>query len=148
MRVIAFSLLFAAYARVIREIEGSGEEQEARVSYHSKIHIKTPEQINAAFMQSLERTRINHERLMAKTRTDYEKFQEKMKNLRSNESVKAIEEGIKADLKTGLRTAQEKMQIESEGLEPSNPFEPIARTGIDLFSGLIDDVIVSINRDD
>jgi len=46
-----------------------------------------------------------------------------------------------------LRKAQEKMEIKSEALEASNPMEPIARTGIDLFNGLIDDIIVSFNKD-
>ncbi|CBY30578.1 unnamed protein product [Oikopleura dioica] len=117
----SFVIVFAvAASRVI--YEGSGEELK---SVWAPIRVKTP----------------------AKTRSDFEKFQAKMANLRENESVKAIENSIKNDLESGLRKAQEKMEIKSEALEASNPMEPIARTGIDLFNGLIDDIIVSFNKD-
>jgi hypothetical protein len=86
-----------------------------------------------------------------------------MANLREKESVKgsvvltdfeevtvtfsAIEKSIKMDVQAGLKTAQEKLETKSEAIEASNPMEPVLKTGIDLFNGLIDDIIVSFNKD-
>ena len=50
-------------------------------------------------------------------------------------------------METGLKTAQEKLETTAEELEASNPMEPIARTGLTLMNGLIDDIIVSFNKD-
>lgn len=62
-------------------------------------------------------------------------------------TFKAIENGIKVDLEMGLKSAQEKMEVKAEAIESSNPLEPIAQTGLDLVNGLIDDIIVSINKE-
>jgi hypothetical protein len=51
------------------------------------------------------------------------------------------------DVQAGLKTAQEKLETESEEIDASNPMEPVARIGVDLMSGLIDDIIVSFNKD-
>ena len=51
------------------------------------------------------------------------------------------------DVQAGLKTAQEKLETKSEAIEASNPMEPLAKTGMSLMSGLIDDIIVSFNKD-
>ena len=51
------------------------------------------------------------------------------------------------DVQAGLKTAQEKLEGESEAIEASNPMEPLAKVGVDLMNGLIDDIIVSFNKD-
>merc|ERR1712210_43524 len=140
MKLLSIFLAVAAS----RVIEGSGDSEEPQ-SVWAPIRIKSAAQINAAFQMSLEKTRIQHEQRMAKTRSDYEAFKARMANLREKESVKAIEAAVKSDLETGLKTAQEKLGTKAEELEASYPMEPIARTGLTLMNGLIDDIIVSFN---